>query len=211
MTLTGQRTAWVQRIHAECYHHGVAAPEAEIPSPTTRSRLLDGTLELSAAAVQRLATAYAMIDALNTQARPLKEQLTVFGEHQPACRALKTSQYGIGGLLAVAIWCELGDCRRFARSDQAVRHSGLDITVDQSDRRRAHGHLSRQGSPLLRWALFEAAKNSSRRTAPDHPYYAAVQDRRDGKIATLSVARKLARRCYHILRALDPHEVYALP
>jgi transposase len=211
MTLAEQRTAWVQRIHAECYQHGVAVPEAEIRSPTTRSWLGGATLELSAAARQRLATAYCMIDALDAQAQPLKKQLTVFGTHQPACRTLAATHYGIGGLLAVAIWSELGDCRRFTRSDQAVRHSGLDITVDQSDRRRAHGHLSRQGSPLLRWALFEAAKNSSRRTAPDHPYYAAVQDRHDGKIATLSIARKLARRCYHTLRALDPHQVYALP
>ncbi len=55
------------------------------------------------------------------------------------------TQYGIGGLIAVAVWSELGDCQRFTRSDQAVRHSGLDVTVDQSDRRRAEGYLSRQG------------------------------------------------------------------
>src|SRR5436189_1973060 len=30
-----------------------------------------------------------------------------------------------------AILAELGDCRRFASSDDAVRHSGLDVTVHQ--------------------------------------------------------------------------------
>ena len=50
-------------------------------------------------------------------------------------RALVDAHYGIGGLLAIAIWSELGDCRRFNRSIQVVRHSGLDVTVDQSDRR----------------------------------------------------------------------------
>jgi hypothetical protein len=64
---------------------------------------------------------------------------------------LVASQYGIGGLLAVAIWSELGDCQRFTRSEQAVRHTGLDVTVDQSDRRRLKGYLSRQGPEILRW------------------------------------------------------------
>jgi len=82
------------------------------------------------------------------QARPAR-----FGRYQPGCRALVDSQYGIGGLLAVVMWSELGDCQRFARSEQDVRHSGLDVTVDSSDRRRAGGFLSRQGPQALRWAL----------------------------------------------------------
>jgi hypothetical protein len=34
--------------------------------------------------------------------------------------------------------------------------SGLDITVHESDGRRARGHLSHEGPDVLRWALFEA-------------------------------------------------------
>jgi transposase len=78
----------------------------------------------------------------------------------------------------------------------------LDITVWSSDTRRAPGRLARQGSPELRWALYEAAKCAARPTSPDHAYYVAARDRLDGKLATLSVARKLARRCYHALRRL---------
>ncbi len=68
------------------------------------------------------------------------------------------------------------------------------------------GHLSRQGPPLLRWALFEAALQASRAASPDHAYYESVKARRQGdaKIAALAVARKLARRCYHTLRELGP-------
>jgi transposase len=62
--------------------------------------------------------------------------------------------------------------------------------------------LSRQGPQLLRWALYEAAKSAARSAAPDHDYYAATRGRRTGGLATLSVARKLARRCYHTLREL---------
>jgi transposase len=77
-----------------------------------------------------------------------------------------------------------------------VRHSGLDVTVDSSDRRRAGGFLARQGPETLRWALYEAAKNSSHQRSPDHAYYATVKEAHDGKLAAISMARKLARRCY---------------
>ena len=109
-----------------------------------------------------------MIDATDLEAQPLKRELQRFGARQPACRALVDAQYGIGGLIAVAVWSELGDCQRFRRSEQVVRHTGLDVTVDSSDRRRAGGFLSRQGPETLRWALYEAAKNSSHHRSPDH-------------------------------------------
>ena len=68
--------------------------------------------------------------------------------------------------------------------------------------KRTAAHLSRQGSPLLRWALFEAAQCAARPDSPDHAYYRRVADRLGGKWATLSVAVKLVRRAHHTLRAL---------
>jgi transposase len=208
--LVDQRTQWVQRIHAELYHHGVAVPEAAIRCEKTRAALTGPALAISPAARQRIVVGYRVIDATDAQAKPLKLELTRFGQRQPACRALVDAQYGIGGLIAVAVWSELGDCRRFSRSLQVVRHTGLDVTVDSSDRRRAGGFLARQGPETLRWALYEAAKNSSHQRSPDHDYYAAVKKAHDGKLAAISMARKLARRCYHTLRSLDPEVVYAM-
>lgn len=63
----------------------------------------------------------------------------------------------MGWLCAVIIWAEVGDARRFRSSDQLVRFAGVDITVYSSDAKRSPGRLSRQGSPELRWAVFEAA------------------------------------------------------
>ncbi len=94
---------------------------------------------------------------------------------------------------------------------QVVRHTGLDVTVDASDRRRAGGYLSRQGPETLRWALFEAGKCAAKTTSPDREYYQSVKQAHDGKLAAISMARKLARRCYHTLRAIDPDSVYAIP
>jgi transposase len=180
VSLVNQRTVWCQRIHAELYQHGVAVPEGAIRTLATRSMLTDGDLALSPAGRQRITVGYRMIDATDTEAQPLKKALQRFGARQPACRALADAQYGIGGLIAVAVWSELGDCRRFSRSEQAVRHTGLDVSVDASDRRRAGGFLSRQGPQTLRWALYEAAKNSSHLRSPDHDFYAAVKARHVG-------------------------------
>jgi transposase len=210
-TLVDQRTRWVQRIHAELFQHGVAVPDGEIASDKTRAWLGDPAVPLSPAARRRVQAGYAMIAATNAEAVPLRAELTRFGTRQPACKALVAAHFGIGGLTAVAIWSELGDCRRFTRSMQAVRHAGIDVTVDSSDLHRASGHLSQQGPQILRWALYEAAKSSSRAGAPDHAYYTAVKQRHDGKLAAIAMARKLARRCYHTLRAVDPEEVYAIP
>jgi transposase len=210
-SLIDQRTVWGQRIHAELFQHGVAVPEGAIRSEHTRAMLADPNVQLSPAARQRITIGYRMIDATDAEALPLRADLQRFGQRQPACRALADAHYGIGGLIAVAVWSELGDCQRFSRSMQVVRHTGLDVTVQSSDRHRTGGFLSRQGPETLRWALYEAAKNSSRQTAPDHAYYAAVKNVHDGKLAAISVARKLARRCYHTLRNLDPDLVYAMP
>ena len=117
-----------------------------------------------------------MLEVSDVEAQTLKRDLQRFGHRQPACRALVEANYGIGGLIAVAVWSELGDCRRFSRSQQVVRHSGLDVSVDSSDRHRAHGYLTRQGPPTLRWALFEAAMNASHRRSPDHAYYTRVKN-----------------------------------
>jgi hypothetical protein len=57
---------------------------------------------------------------------------------------------------------------------QAVRCAGLDIGVHRSDRRSRAGKLSRQGSPQLRWALYESAQAACRPTSPDRADYLAL-------------------------------------
>jgi transposase len=100
---------------------------------------------------------------------------------------------------ALALVCWLGGGGRFSSSRKAVRFAGLDITVYSSNSKRAPGHLSRQGPSVLRWAIFEAGKAHARGSAPDHAYYAKVQDRIDSKRAALSEARKIIRKAVHIL------------
>jgi transposase len=112
------------------------------------------------------------------------------------------AHYGIGPLTAVTILAELGDCRRFSSSRHAVRYSGLDITVHESDQRRAPGHLSRQGPSAPPWALFEAAQTARRAGSPDREYYTQAAERLGSNRACLAIARKLLKRSYHTLREL---------
>jgi len=107
----------------------------------------------------------------------------------------------------VAMMAELGDTRRFSSSKKAVRFAGLDITVHSSDGKRAAGRLSRQGSPVLRWAAFEAAMVARRRGSPDHDYYVHNKERIGANRASLSIARKLIRRAHHTLRGLGEEAI----
>ena len=110
--------------------------------------------------------------------------------------------YGIGALTSVTILAELGDVRRFGSSRQVVRYGGMDITVHASDKRRAPGHLSRQGPPALRWALYEAAQAASRERSPDRDYFLQAAERLGRNRACLALARKLLKRAYHTLKDL---------
>jgi transposase len=205
--LADEHTAWLQRVHATLFHHGVPA-ERNLLAPDRRERLERGS-GLSPAARQLVTVALRTLDQLDAELDLLRGELTRFARRQPGCRALD-ELYGIGPVTAVAIWAELGDVGRFSSSRQAVRHSGLDVTVYSSDGKRTPGHLARQGPPVLRWALFEAATCAARASSPDHAYYTQVKERLGGNRATLAVARKLTRRCYHTLGALG-EQAYAPP
>jgi transposase len=188
-TLLDQRRMWIQRIHAELFQHGVALPEGQIRSAETRELLASDQVQLTAAARERIAAGYHVMDATDAVLAPLQDQLKRFARRQPACKALAAAHHGIGPLTAVVVWAELGDCRRFSRSDQVVRHTGLDVTVDASDRHRTRGRLSRQGPETLRWALFEAGMSASRATSPDRAYYLSVKTAHDAKLAGICMAR----------------------
>jgi transposase len=200
--LMEERRGWQQRIHAQLFHQG-CPPITALLSRAGRDGL--ARAELSAAGRQYVDTALRRIDELSAEIEPLRAQLISFARRQRGCQALQARHYGIGWLCAVIIWAEIGDARRFHSSDQLVRFAGLDVTVYSSAAKRSPGHLSRQGSPELRWAAFEAAKCAARRSSPDYAYYhglAAKHDGNNGKNPTLAVERKLLRRCYHTLREL---------
>jgi transposase len=198
-TISHQRGEWQQRIHSVLYHHGLRRCQNLM---TVENREWLSKQRLPAAAREQINVAVAIVDALDLQLHPLDKDLRAYARKQPGCKALSDTLYGVGGLTAVTILAELGDPRRFSNSRDAVRYSGLDITVHQSDQRRAAGRLSRQGPAALRWALYEAALRGAFPNSPDRDYYLKTAERIGGNRARLALARKLLKRSYHILRAL---------
>jgi transposase len=201
-TLVDERTSWLQRVQATLFHHGISGVPDKLLSAKGREFLTG--LELPDAARERIAVSLSMIEALDRQVAPIEQQLRQLARRQPGCRALM-SHYGIGELTAPTILVELGDVTRLSASRKAVRCAGLDIGVHRSDRRSRPGKLTRQGSPQLRWALYESAQAACRPTSPDRADYLELKKRGLSHTrASLTISRKLARRCFHTLRELGP-------
>lgn len=196
--LIDEHREWQQRIQAQLFHQGL--PSIRLTTADGRKQLT--AADLSAAGRRVVTTGLEMMEQLEQQLLPLDAYLVRFARLQPGCRALKQRLFGVGAITAAFIWAELGDCVRFSSSDDAVRYSGLDITVYESADKRPPGHLSHQGPGALRWALYEAAQCAVRPTSPDRAYYQQVKQRLNHKRACLSVARKICRRAHHILRGL---------
>jgi transposase len=203
-TLVEERTRWLQRIRATLFHYGIAADEVPARLLGREGRAFLESLKLPPAARERVRVSLALIDALDTQLAPLERALRRLARRQRGCQAL-LRQHGIGELTAATILCELGDVGRLSSSRKAVRAVGLDVGVHRSDRRSRVGKLTKQGSAHARWAFYEAAQSACRRASPEHATYLALKARGLSHTrASLTIARKLARRSYHSLRALGP-------
>src|SRR3954462_15389669 len=201
-TLIDERTQWLQRIQATLYHHGVSGTAEKLRTNAGRAFLQ--ALDVPADARERSEIALAMIEAIEAQIAPLERELRQLARRQTGCKALM-GLYGMGELTSLVTLCELGDVTRLSASRKAVRMAGIDIGVHRSARRSHVGKLTRQGSPQLRWALYEAALSACRPSSPDHADYLALKARGlSHPRASLTIARKLARRCFHILRELGP-------
>jgi transposase len=202
--LRREHTAWVQRIHAVFFHQG--APALGEGTLRTEQGLAGlraaAAVHLSPAGQLQVATALDMIAATEARLGPLRHQLRDAAAHLTGAKVLAARLYGVGPLTALALTCWLAGEGRFSSSRKAVRFTGLDITVHSSDRKGPPGRLSRQGPPVLRWAVYEAGKTHARASAPDHAYYAAVKDRKNSKRAALSEARTIVRQACHILTEL---------
>jgi transposase len=201
-TLVDERTTWLQRVQATLFHYGIGGVPDKLLSADGREFL--AALDLPAAARERIEVSLQMIAAIDGQLAPLEKALRQLARRQPGCRALMT-HYGIGELTATTIVCELGDVTRLSASRKAVRCAGLDVGVHRSDRRSRAGKLTKQGSPQLRWALYESAQAACRPSSPDRADYLALKARGLSHTrASITIARKLARRCFHTLRELGP-------
>lgn len=197
-TLTDERRAWMRRIHSQLFHQGVL-PVVNLLNKEGRAALAKA--ELSTAGRRTVDLALRRIEQVDEEIDPVSKDIARFANNQDGCKALM-ERFGVGPITSAAIVSYLGDARRFSSSRRAVRLAGIDITVAESDDKRRPGKLSRQGPPILRWALVESSQFASHKRSPDYSYYVQAKARVGHKRACLSVSRRIIRWAYHTLHEL---------
>ena len=107
---------------------------------------------------------------------------------------------GVGRYIAMLVIAEVGDIGRFHTARRLCAWAGLTPTVRGSDGSVRLGHISRQGSPALRWALVEAAQHAGRGGGPLREAYERIPSAAASQVAKVAVARKILTLCFYGLR-----------
>jgi transposase len=132
-----------------------------------------------------------LLDRLNPTIAELSQAIEQAVEKCPA---------GVGALTALAYVLIIGEANRFHCGKQVASYLGLVPLEDSSGNRRRLGHITKQGSSILRFLLVEAAQVTVRSVPEWRSQYFPLALRRGRKIAKVAMARKLAVRLYWMWR-----------
>lgn len=167
-------------------------------------RQLLEALPLSGWTARRRADLLRMLDQLDAQIQQLNRAVYDEAYHHPAVRLLMT-QPGVGPVVGLAYVLTLGPWQRFPRGKQVASYLGLIPQERSSGGRQKLGALSKQGNPLLRSLLVEAAQSAARHDPELRRDYRRLAARKHKALALVMVARKLAVRLYWMLREGKPY------
>jgi transposase len=107
---------------------------------------------------------------------------------------------GIGNILGLTIMLETGDIGRFARVGNYASYCRcVGSEYLSNDKRKGRGN-TKNGNKYLAWAYVEAANFAVRYNPQIKRYYQRKRARTNGIVAIKTVAHKLTRACYYILR-----------
>jgi transposase len=140
-----------------------------------------------------------LLDRLNPTIAELSQAIEQEAEKFPEARCLMTHP-GVGPLTALAFVLIIGRAERFQCGKQIAAYLGLVPLEDSSGNRRRLGHITKQGSPMLRFLLVEAAQVTVRSLPEWRSKYFHLMMRRGRKIAKVAMARRLAIRLYWMWR-----------
>jgi transposase len=140
-----------------------------------------------------------LLDRLN----PSIEELTTAVEREvnkrPEALRLMTHP-GVGPITALAFVLIIGTPARFARGKQVGTYVGMVPSEDSSGDKQRLGHISKQGSSLLRYLLVEAAQAATRFNPHWRRRYLHLAMRRHKSIAKVAMGRRMAIRLYWMWR-----------
>lgn len=141
------------------------------------------------------------IETLIRQVRRIEQQLNHQAQQTPAVTQLRTIP-GVGVRTAEAVAAFVDDPQRFRHAKAVGRYFGLVPRQDQSGDKNRLGHITREGAPVVRQLVAEAAWQAQRRSPTVRAYFERVQrgDPQRKKIALVATAHYLVRVMWAMLK-----------
>src|SRR3954465_239249 len=140
-----------------------------------------------------------LVDSLTPTIAELSHAIEQEVEKCPAAQRLRTHP-GVGSLTALAFVLIIGEVNRFRCGKQVASYLGLVPLEESSGNRRRLGHITKQGSSMMRFLLVEAAQVTVRSVPEWRSKYFHLMLRRGRKTAKVAMARRLAVRLYWMWR-----------
>jgi transposase len=191
------RSALKASVHAVLAKQGLHLPVSDVFG--VRGRLLLRQAPLDKPYRARVNSLCRLIDAVTWEIELAAKLVTQRLAGDEGYRVIQQLP-GVGPMLAAVIVAEVGDVHRFTSARHLCSWAGLTPKHRESDTTVHRGRVTKQGSPLLRWAVVEAVQ----KMPPDAGWLvstkAAITERRGRQIATVAVARKLLTLLFYGLR-----------
>jgi transposase len=156
-------------------------------------------LQLAPWASRRRGELLELLDRLNPRIAELSQAIEREAGKSPEAQRLMTHP-GVGALTALAFVLIIGNTERFGCGKQVASYLGLVPLEKSSGNRRRLGHITKQGSSIVRFLVVEAAQATVRSLPEWRSKYHHLLVRRGRKIAKVAMARKLAVRLYWMWR-----------
>ena len=196
-TLTRMRSAVKNRVHAILAKHGIACVHSDLFGKAGREFL--ATLQLRDAPRRRLDSLIALICDFDREIEQTTQEIEQRAKADDRVNVLCQIR-GVGRYTAMLIIAEIGEINRFPTARHLCSWAGLTPSVRSSDGKARLGHITRQGSPALRWALVEAAQKITTGSGPLREKFERIAKRRGRKIAKVAIAREILTLAYYGLR-----------
>jgi len=156
--------------------------------------------------VQAVMSSLAVLACLEQEIRAIESTVREAEQTQPGYALLQTVP-GIGPILAGTILLEVGDIQRFATVGHFASYCRCVGSEHVSNGKRKGAGNTKNGNRYLSWAFIEAAHFAIRYEAVIRTYDQRKQARTHPLVALKTVAHKLARACYHMLREQVPFDL----
>ena len=196
-TLVHLRTSIKNRVHALLAREGILPEYSDLFGKAGREYL--AALALLDGPRRRLDSLLSLIGDFDREITITTREIDQRARADERVKLLCQIR-GVGRYTAMLIIAEIGEVKRFPTAKHLCQWAGLTPTVRSSDGKARLGHISRQGSAILRWALCEAAQHTPTGGGPLRAQYERIAKRRGSKIARVAIARQILTLSYYGLR-----------